>query len=710
MFLRELTDPVSSVPGAGPAFVRAAERLGIRTVADLLTFYPRGHQDRRIVVPLDQAAGGKATVLVEVVGHRLVGSGNRRTLLLSVRDDSATGSLLCFNRPFLGRAMIEGSRHFVYGTFTADGRDIRAVSFEHELWGPRPRSFLRMLPVYPLTQGLGQAALRRVVEAALARELAGVEDELPVSVREEAGLLRKADAVREAHFPRDPQSLEAGRRTLKYEELFLMHVSVALRSSRGRVARVGAGPRGRRTSARGLRDGLLRRLPFALTVDQARALGEIESDLLSAAPRTRLLQGDVGCGKTLVALLACLTAIEAGEQVALMAPTELLARQHAESASRLLEPIGVRVALLTSEVGGSKRRLLEEALVRGDRGGVDIVVGTHALFSGSVAFRELGMVVIDEQQRFGVAQRRELVEKGGDPDVLLMTATPIPRTLALSIFGDLEVSEIRSMPSGRRPVLTHLAREGNEAKVYDRVRLELEKGHQAYFVYPLIEESEDLGLRDAERMFGVLGKEVYPGWPCALIHSGVDETEKAARMARFAAGEARVLVATSVVEVGVDVANATCMVIEHADRFGLSALHQLRGRVGRGEHQSFAFLIYSRDLSGAALERLRVMKETSDGFRIAEEDLRLRGPGSLLGYQQAGHFRLGVADLSTDVDLVVETRTAVRRLLGADASLSWPEHAVLLRAVGSAAGGEVPRSGDGGSTGVGRRPGNLSGG
>ena len=710
MFLRELTESVSSLSGAGPAFVRAADRLGIRTVADLLTYYPRDHQDRRRVVPLVEAAGNRAAVLVEVVGHRFVGSGSGRTLLLAVRDDSATGSLLCFNRPFLRRAMPEGSRHYVYGTFTVAGSELRAVSFEHEPWSATPRYFLKMLPVYRLTQGLTQAALRRVVEAALASALAEVEDELPAYLRETAGLQAKADAVREAHFPRDPRSLEAARRTLKYEELVHFHLSVALQSSGARAANSGGAPRGRRRAASGLRDELLRRLPFSLTPDQLRALGEIEADLLSPAPRTRLLQGDVGCGKTLVALLACLTPIDAGEQVALMAPTELLARQHAESASRLLEPMGVRVALLTSAVGGSARRLLEKALAGGDRGGVDLVVGTHALFSEGLAFRELGFVVIDEQQRFGVAQRRELVAKGGDPDVLLMTATPIPRTLALTVFGDLEVSEIRSMPSGRKPISTHLAREGNESKVYERVRVELERGRQAYFVYPLIEESEDLGLKDAERMFRLLGEKVYPSWPCTLIHSGVEEAEKEARMARFASGEARVLVATSVVEVGVDVANATCMVVEHADRFGLSALHQLRGRVGRGEHQSYAFLIYSRDLSEAALERLRVMKQTSDGFQIAEEDLRLRGPGALLGYQQAGRFRLGVADLSADLDLVVQTRSIVRSLLAKDASLSRPEHAVLLRALRSATGENEQHPPDGAPEGVGKRPTGLSGG
>ncbi len=323
--------------------------------------------------------------------------------------------------------------------------------------------------------------------------------------------------------------------------------------------------------------------------------------------------------------------------------------------------------------------MLLEALRSREEGsaGVDLLVGTHALFSEDVEFARLGLVVIDEQQRFGVDQRRRIVAKGSDADVLLMTATPIPRTLALTVFGDLEVSEIRTMPEGRRPVKTHLAREGNEGKVYDAVRAELERGHQAYFVYPLIEESEGLGLKDAQTMFAVLRDRVFPQYSCALIHSRLPEEEKASSMAAFARGEVRVLAATSVVEVGVDVKNATCMVIEHAERFGLSQLHQLRGRVGRSTEQSYAFMVYSRDLTEAGTRRLRVMMETTDGFRIAEEDLRLRGPGALVGVRQSGFLRFSIADITRDADLLVKAREAAREILEGDPGLVEREHGTI---------------------------------
>ena len=365
-----------------------------------------------------------------------------------------------------------------------------------------------------------------------------------------------------------------------------------------------------------------------------------------------------------------------------MAPTELLARQHGDNAARLLEPIGVSVALLTGSVRGEQRAALLAALAAGE---VQLVVGTHALFSEDVRYAGLGLVVVDEQHRFGVEQRLALVAKGAGADLILMTATPIPRTLALTAFGDLDISTIRMMPEGRRPVLTHLAREGNETKVYERVARELAAGRQAYFVYPMIEESEKVDLKNAEGMYEHLAARVFPDRKLALIHSRVAEEEKRERMARFTRGEIDVLVATSVVEVGVDVANATCMVVEHAERFGLSALHQLRGRVGRGPLQSYAFLVYGENLTEEGIARLKTMKETTDGFRIAEEDLRIRGPGELLGLRQSGAWRLAIADLVRDASVLLQARDDAAALLEADPGLLREENRPLREVLARAA-------------------------
>jgi ATP-dependent DNA helicase RecG len=484
--------------------------------------------------------------------------------------------------------------------------------------------------------------------------------------------------VEALHFPDTTAEAESARRSLAYDELFVFQAVVARR-----VVERNAGERAPKALPRDLLNRLVRSLPFSLTPDQKQVVEEILADLGAARPMARLLQGDVGSGKTLVAFLSALPYVELGYQVAFVAPTELLAKQHAENAARLLEPLGVRLAFLSGNVKGAARAPLLEAVAAGE---VDIVVGTHAVFTEQVSFRDLRYAVIDEQHRFGVRQRELLIEKGSGPggrrpDVLLMTATPIPRTLALTVFGDMETSIIRTMPPGRKPIRTHLARQENERKVYERVREELAAGRQAYFVYPLVRESEKLSLRDAEGMYERLAREVFPEFRLALIHSQVPEEEKAARMEGFTRGEVDVLVATSVVEVGVDVANATCLVVEHAERFGLAALHQLRGRVGRGEHQSYAFFVYDDALTEEGKQRLKVLYENADGFSIAEEDLKIRGPGELTGTRQAGYVRFRVADLARDMDLMNAARADAFDILERDPTLTATAHEALRRAV-----------------------------
>jgi ATP-dependent DNA helicase RecG len=447
-----------------------------------------------------------------------------------------------------------------------------------------------------------------------------------------------------------------------------------------------------------LQQRLLERLPFQLTAGQQNAIADINRDMESPWHMARLLQGDVGSGKTLVSFLAALKAVEGGGQAALMAPTELLARQHAENAARLLEPLGVHIAFLTGNVKASGRSALLEALASGD---INIVVGTHALFSRDVVYKNLHLVVIDEQHRFGVTQRALILSKAAQPNLLMMSATPIPRTLAFTVFGDLDVSVIPDLPAGRKPIKTHLAKQSHEARVYDFVRRELAAGRQAYFVYPLIEANETQDLKDAESMARRLADEVFPGISVALIHSRLDEEEKRRIMEGFRRGDIRVLAATSVVEVGVDVPNASCMVIEHAERFGLSALHQLRGRVGRGDAQSYCFLVYSDQdpppeqagLDPRALSeeerskegrRLMVMLEYNDGFVIAEKDLLFRGPGQIAGIEQSGYLSLGIADPIRDAELLAQAREDAFAILESDPGFLLPEHrciaAVLERA------------------------------
>ncbi len=670
MFLRELGQSVGALRGAGKAVRERLARLGIYTVADLLLHYPRDYDDRTVFVPFSAfATAPRVHTVAEVVAHDWFGYGRMRTLKILARDESGPATLACFNRPFLEQSLPVGARILVTGKFQYRYGEIQSSSFEAERLDEGGTAKSGILPVYALTEGLQQGNLRRLVREALAAYGSHLEEELPAALRERRGLMPKREALREVHFPADEAALAAARGFLVFEELFYFQLAVARRAVRRRAVTL---ERGATTGL--LRSRLVARLPFALTPDQVKTSAEIAADMASPRPMARLLQGDVGSGKTLVAFMACLDAIESGAQAAMMAPTELLARQHAATAARLLEPLGVRLAFLSGNVEDAARAPLLAALAAGE---IDLVLGTQALFSDEVAYRKLGLTVVDEQHRFGVLQRLALGRKGPMPDLLMMTATPIPRTLALTVFGDLAVSTIRTMPPGRKKVVTHLAKAGNEARVYEYVRRLLAEGRQAYFVYPLIGESERLELKNAEAMFERLSREVYPERRVGLIHSRLKEEEKRATMEAFSRGGIDILVATSVVEVGVDVPNASAMVVEHAERFGLAALHQLRGRVGRGAEQSYCFLVYSDGLTEDAKERLKAMLETADGFELAERDLRIRGPGELAGTAQSGYLRLSIADPLRDTALLEEARAEAFALVEADPGLLAPENTVL---------------------------------
>ena len=685
MLIGEIQTPVSNLYGAGKTTIEQLNRLGIATVGDLLRFWPRAWEDRSRYNTLGEwNAFHKLNVPVTIMDQQWFGYGRMKTLKLVISDsEGVRGELACFNRPFLEKAFPEGTKALVYGSFSVKYGAIQSSSFDIEKYDTAER---RILPVYPLTQGLTQTKLRKLIEQALNSYARGIDSELPADVLNKYGYPDKRAVLFAMHRPASLEEAEAARTALIFEEFFLYEAAVGMRA----LERRGVLPRtpvrddasaGTAQSAGALQYAysplqkeLLSRLPFTLTGDQQAVTAEINADIDGTAPAARLIQGDVGSGKTLVAFLACVKVIEGGGQAALMAPTELLARQHADTAAKLLEPLGIRLAFLTGNLKAAGRSQLLQQLAAGN---IDLIIGTHALFSAQTLYKNLRMVVIDEQHRFGVLQRSAIIQKGIDsgkkvPHFLMMSATPIPRTLALSMFGDLDISVIKTMPPGRKPVITYVASESKAEKVYYFIGQDILAGKQAYFVYPIIEDSDTFNLKSAEDMFAELTRD-FPHHRLALIHSKVPEEEARTIMQEFRSGAIHILVATSVIEVGVDVPNATCMVIEHADRFGLSALHQLRGRIGRGSDQSYCFLLYGKNITETGMARLKVMASTTDGFVIAEEDLKLRGPGDIGGVEQSGYCGFELADPIRDFALLEKARIAAFEMLAAQRGLYQQE-------------------------------------
>lgn len=676
MFISEIRIPVNRLKGAGKTTETLLAGMGIRTVGDLLSFWPRTWEDRTEFHTLNQfESKPKIQVKCTVIAHDWIGFGRMRTLKLIIEDETGRRAALpCFNRPFLEKQFQEGTECVVYGSFYRKYGELQSSNFEIEPAGEDiPRA--RILPVYPLTEGLSQAKIRKLMQNAVSEYAKGINSELAEDIRREYKLPSKQDIIFFMHAPKNQEETEKARHAVIFEEFFFFEYALGKRSieRRGKLPCYGNGSSAAPRNVIPftpvpLQEAVLRRLPFDLTQAQKNVISEINSNILSDnSPMARLLQGDVGSGKTLVAFFAVAAVTALKKQSALIVPTELLARQHAETAAAVLEPAGIRIAFLSGNIKSSGRELLLKELKQGN---IDFIIGTHALFSKDVEYNNLSLVIVDEQHRFGVLQRAALIEKGREsspektsPHLLMMSATPIPRTLALSVFGDLDVSTITASPPGRKPVITHLARKGNEKKVYDFVQKEISAGRQAYFVYPLISISESLALKSAEQMFSHLTERIFPGTNAAMIHSKIPEEDQRTIMNKFKSGEIKILVATSVIEVGVDIPNATCMVIEQAERFGLAALHQLRGRVGRGKEQSYCFLIYNENLTEDGKARLKIMKETSDGFKIAEEDLKIRGPGEITGIMQSGYSSFKTGDPVRDSEILNEARTAAFNLL-----------------------------------------------
>ena len=675
--------PLTDLPGVGAARGKALMRLGLYRAGDLPRCFPRDYEDRRRVCPIAQARPDEAVCVEAVVSEPARWSVVRRGLdLVKLRacDDTGIINITFFNQPYTKSALHVGESYFFYGKVEQWGNQFQMNNPVFEPIG-RTRFTGRIMPVYALTAGVSNNLLAGLVQRVLdAGGAAWEEDALPPSLRREYGLVPLAEALGQIHFPDGPEKLERARRRLIFEELFTLSAGLSLLKSRRSQA---AGPE----LSPADRGDFLALLPFAPTGAQLRVMGELEGDMAKPTPMNRLVQGDVGSGKTVLAAYAGWQAFRSGWQSALMAPTEILAEQHFNTLAKLLAPAGMRVALLTGAVKAAQRRAVLEQLAAGE---IDLLVGTHALITPAVAFARLGLVIADEQHRFGVNQRSALAAKGAlTPHVLVMSATPIPRTLALLIYGDLDVSIVDELPPGRTPVKTLLTGEHKRKGLYGFVRKQVGEGRQVYLVCPAVEENPDIGLgpdgtapdlKAVTTYAAQLREEVFPDLRVGLVHGKLKAKEKEAVMASFAAGELDVLVATTVVEVGVDVPNASLMVIENAERFGLSQLHQLRGRVGRGPWQSWCVLM-TDSRSPESIQRLKVLTSTTDGFKIAEEDLKLRGPGDFFGSRQHGLPQLKVADFASDLALLKEAQAAAQALTEADPELSAPEHRLLRERV-----------------------------
>ena len=658
-----LSTDIRYIKGVGEARAKALARLGVTDLCSLLSYFPRAYEDRRACKKIAGLVPGEMSCVCAVVAGEAKLSRIRKGLdlvKLRVVDESGALELTYFNQSYLKNTFHTGEAYVFYGRAEGTPRRLQMTNPLFEREGER-RITGRIMPIYPLTAGVSQSMLYKAVEQGLAACVDELPDILPEDVRLAHQLCHTRFAYENIHFPSGDEALAAARRRLAFEELFLLALGLKLLRSRRTFV---AGKRCRDTDP----SPFFAALPFSLTAAQRRAVDDIARDLSLERPMNRLCQGDVGSGKTMVAAAAIYMAAKNGLQCALMAPTEILAEQHYRSLAPLLTPLGISCALLTASTRAKERRALNEALRSGE---LSLVIGTHALLSPDVQYQNLGLVVTDEQHRFGVDQRAALSAKGENPHLLVMSATPIPRTLALMIYGDLDVSVLDELPPGRQKIDTFAVPSSYHARIYAFLRKLVQEGRQAYIVCPMVAENDELpDERKAVTAYAEhLQTEIFPDLRVAPIHGKMKPKEKDAVMRAFAAHEIDVLVSTTVIEVGVDVPNAALTLIENAECFGLSQLHQLRGRVGRGQHKSYCVLV-SDNKGEENKARLKIMSSTNDGFAIAEEDLRLRGPGDFFGSRQHGLPALRVADLSCDLSLLHETQSAAEQLLAADAELT----------------------------------------
>ena len=661
--MADLNTDVRYIKGIGEAKAKALGKLGIFTLGDLIGWFPRRYEDRRETRPISSLIPGETACVAAMIASEPKVSHIRKGMdLVKVRavDDTGALDVTFFNQSWLKNQLRVGETYIFYGR--TEGSLLRKTMAGPVVEPEGRREFTgRIVPVYPLTAGVSQLLLSRAIRQGLDGCADILPDCLPDSVRQTHGLCRVNYAYENIHFPESPEALGIARRRLAFEELFFFAIGLKLLRSRRETVSVEPF---RPVDMAPFYDAL----PFILTGAQRRCVDEAIADMTAGKPMNRLCQGDVGSGKTMVAAACVYFCVKNGRQAALMAPTELLAEQHYRGLAPLLEQLGLRCALLTGSTPAKTKRSVTAQLASGE---LDFAIGTHALISGGVAYANLGLVVTDEQHRFGVAQRTALAEKGEHPHTLVMSATPIPRTLALILYGDLDVSVIDQLPPGRKPIETYAVTSAYYPRLYAFIRKQVEAGRQVYIVCPMVSENDDLpDERKAVTEYAQkLQSEIFPDLRVAYVHGKMKSREKDTVMSAFAAGETNILVSTTVIEVGVDVPNASLMVVENAERFGLSQLHQLRGRVGRGQHQSYCVLV-SDNKNDETRQRLRAMTKTADGFKIAEEDLRLRGPGDFFGLRQHGLPGLRVADIGCDTRLLTEAQTAAEELLAHDPSLA----------------------------------------
>ncbi|HOG11403.1 MAG TPA: ATP-dependent DNA helicase RecG [Smithellaceae bacterium] len=679
----KLSAPVQFLKGVGPKMAERFSAKKIQTVEDLLYFLPRTYEDRREIRKIHKLETNRIqTIMAAVADCSFRCYGKRRILEVAVSDNTGVLTAKWFKgrMSHLAGAFQKGTRVIFTGNVTPGYAGKSMIHPDYEILDKEDEenllNFRRIVPVYSETEGLHQKYIRKVMALALENYSRYIASPIPADICRKRGLINIREALVGAHFPGSDALMEPlqnarseAHRRLIYDEFFFFQLGMAVKKS-GRVL-----DRGISFAAGGSRLAkFYASLPFELTGAQKRVVDEIHKDLHAPTAMNRLLQGDVGSGKTLVAMSAMVTVCENGYQAALMAPTEILARQHEATLSAWAGPVGLRVVLLTGGMNGAART---EALERIGSGEADIIIGTHALIQENVDFRKLGLVVIDEQHRFGVMQRVALRNKGLSADVLVMTATPIPRTLAMTVYGDLDVSVIDEMPPGKKPVRTLVMGENRREAVYEAIRKELAGNHQAFIVYPLVEQSENLDLKDATKMAEHLQKDIFPNVRVGLIHGKMKDREKDAVMRDFQENQIAILVSTTVIEVGIDVPRASLMVIEHAERFGLSQLHQLRGRVGRRDIPSTCILLADYKASGDARKRLKIMENTTDGFVLAEEDLAIRGPGDFLGTRQSGLPDFRIASIIRDARILNDAKEDAFALIVRDPLLAKPEHAIL---------------------------------